>query len=76
MKLLVLLATGILLHIVLLFAVFEIYFSTPLVGGMNSHRSPLPAPAKRLVFIIADGLRADKVLELQSDGSTPAPYLR
>ena len=76
MKLLVLLGVGILLHIVWFFAVFEIYLTTPLVGGMDSYKSPLPAPAKRLVFIIADGLKADKVLELLPDGKTPAPYIR
>lgn len=76
MKLVALLTVGILLHIVWFFAVFEIYFTTPLVGGLPSFKSPLPARAKRLVFIIADGLRADKMLELLPDGSTPAPYLR
>ncbi|KAL4223574.1 hypothetical protein ACF0H5_017044 [Mactra antiquata] len=76
MKLWMVIAAGLSIHLVFFFSIFEIYFSTPMVDGMRPHNSPLTPPAKRLVFIVADGLRADKILELTPDGNTPAPFLR
>jgi GPI ethanolamine phosphate transferase 1 len=38
--------------------------------------SRLEAPAKRIVLIIGDGVRADKVFELDRNGLPRAPYLR
>ncbi|XP_053374989.1 GPI ethanolamine phosphate transferase 1-like isoform X2 [Mercenaria mercenaria] len=67
---------GFLVHAIVFISIFDIYFTTPIISGLPSHSSPRPPPAKRLVFIVADGLRADKTLMLQPDGSTPAPFLR
>lgn len=67
---------GFIFHAVLFISVFDIYFYAPLVKGVGSYSSAQPAPAKRLVFIVADGLRADKLLELRPDGKSPAPYIR
>ncbi|NXR67613.1 PIGN transferase, partial [Rhadina sibilatrix] len=67
---------GILVHCVFLVSIFDIYFSSPLVHGMTPQQTPLPPPAKRLVLFVADGLRADSLYELDSNGTPRAPYLR
>ena len=76
MKVWVVIFAGLIVHIVFFISIFDIYFTTTLVNGMTPHVSPLPAPAKRMVFIVADGLRADKFFGLMPNGSSPAPYLR
>lgn len=76
MKLWLVIAAGMVIHAIFFFSIFEIYFTTPLVNGMTPQRSPLEPPAKRLVFIVADGLRADKILSLMPNGKSPAPFLR
>lgn len=76
MQVWIVIGVGVLVHVVFFFSIFEIYFSTPLMTGMTPHKSPIPPRARRLVFIVADGLRADKVLELLPDGKSPAPFLR
>ncbi|NWT40655.1 PIGN transferase, partial [Chroicocephalus maculipennis] len=67
---------GLLVHCVFLVSIFDIYFSSPLVHGMTPQQTPLPPPAKRLVLFVADGLRADSLYELNSNGTPRAPYLR
>ncbi|NXJ59236.1 PIGN transferase, partial [Rostratula benghalensis] len=67
---------GLLVHCVFLVSIFEIYFSSPLVHGMTPQQTPLPPPAQRLVLFVADGLRADSLYELSSNGTPQAPYLR
>ncbi|KAJ2158759.1 Glycosyl phosphatidyl inositol anchor synthesis [Coemansia sp. RSA 552] len=76
----VLLLVGVLFHLVYLFSIFDIYFRSPLVHGMTPHRVELPAPAKRLVLFVADGLRADKIYEPHHNASSGrteelAPFL-
>lgn len=90
-----LLIIGVIFHIVYLFSIFDIYFTSPLVHGMKPHKSPVEAPADRLVLFvgmyvsiqpttkgschlayIGDGLRADKLFELDENQQTRAPYLR
>ncbi|KAI7886618.1 PigN-domain-containing protein [Lichtheimia hyalospora FSU 10163] len=41
---------------------------------MTPQSNPLPAPADRLVLFVADGLRADKIIE--HEGQYRAPFLR
>ncbi|KAL0083736.1 MCD4/FSR2/SSU21/ZRG16 [Phycomyces blakesleeanus] len=71
----VLLVIGVIFHIVYLFSIFDIYFTSPIVHGMTPQKSPVAAPADRLLLIVGDGLRADKLLELDN-GIARAPYLR
>uniref|UniRef100_A0A4W3JBH1 GPI ethanolamine phosphate transferase 1 n=1 Tax=Callorhinchus milii TaxID=7868 RepID=A0A4W3JBH1_CALMI len=67
---------GLLVHVVFFASIFDIYFTSPLVHGMTPHQTPLPPPAKRLVFFVADGLRADTFFELDEQGQTRSPFLR
>ncbi|XP_025890346.1 GPI ethanolamine phosphate transferase 1 isoform X1 [Nothoprocta perdicaria] len=43
---------------------------------MAPQRVPLPAPARRLVLFVADGLRADALFGLDGSGAPRAPFLR
>ncbi len=47
-----------LVNFFLLGSVFDIYFKSPIVHVPNRHRSSFSA-SPRLLFIVADGLRAD-----------------
>jgi len=71
-----LIIVGFCIHLVFFYSIFEIYFTSPLVHGMTPHRSPTDAPAKRLVLIVGDGLRADRLFELDENGETRAQFLR
>ncbi|XP_068787638.1 GPI ethanolamine phosphate transferase 1 isoform X7 [Struthio camelus] len=72
----VFIVAGLLVHCVFLASIFDIYFTSPLVHGMTPQQTPLPPPAKRLVLFVADGLRADSLYELDSNGTPRAPFLR
>ncbi|KAH7382469.1 Phosphatidylinositolglycan class N-domain-containing protein [Phaeosphaeria sp. MPI-PUGE-AT-0046c] len=79
-------------HLVYIYSIFSIHFTSPIVHGMREHRvETAKAPAKRLVLYVGDGLRADKAFQsfpdpdpnpptpLAGNASTPrplAPYLR
>lgn len=67
---------GFLVHLVFFAAIFDIYFTSPLVHGTTPHRVPREPPAKRLVLFVADGLRADTFFELDTEGQTRSPFLR
>ncbi|XP_069885108.1 GPI ethanolamine phosphate transferase 1 [Dipodomys merriami] len=69
-------ALGLLIHFVFFASIFDIYFTSPLVHGMTPQITALPPPAKRLVLIVADGLRADTLYELDENGNTRAPFIR
>ncbi|XP_071711375.1 uncharacterized protein [Rutidosis leptorrhynchoides] len=71
-----LVALGITLHAVYMLSIFDIYFKSPIVHGMVPVPPRFTPPAKRLVLLVADGLRADKFFEPDSDGSYRAPFLR
>ncbi|XP_023024700.2 GPI ethanolamine phosphate transferase 1 isoform X1 [Leptinotarsa decemlineata] len=64
---------GLAVHALLLFAVFDVYFASPLDRGMTPIRSTSSPPAKRLVLIVADGLRAEAIFG--EDMRYRAPYL-
>lgn len=68
---------GVVLHAVYMLSIFDIYFKTPIVHGMHPVKPRFKAPpAKRLVLLVADGLRADKFFEPDSEGNHRAPFLR
>ena len=56
---------GVALHALLIYAMFDVHFLTPLVHGMEPTTADFAAPASRLVVIVADGLRADRLFELE-----------
>ncbi|ESW12923.1 hypothetical protein PHAVU_008G153100 [Phaseolus vulgaris] len=67
---------GVVLHAVYMLSIFDIYFKTPIVHGVDPVTPRFAAPAKRLVLLVADGLRADKFFELDAEGNNRAPFLR
>ena len=71
-----LVSLGVFVHCVYLMSIFDMYFRSPVVHGMTPHAVPLEPPAKRLVVISADGVRADKFFGMQSNGETLTPFLR
>ncbi|KAI0338607.1 PigN-domain-containing protein [Trametopsis cervina] len=76
-----LLLIGVVFHLVYIGSVFDCYFTSPVVHGMRRHRTET-SPAKRLVLIVGDGLRADLLLSripfpnIANSPEVIAPYLR
>ncbi|XP_021857442.2 uncharacterized protein [Spinacia oleracea] len=67
---------GVILHAVYMLSIFDIYFKSPIVHGMDPVKPRFSPPAKRLVLLVADGLRADKFFEPDEEGNYRAPFLR
>ncbi|KAI1856742.1 hypothetical protein JX265_011383 [Neoarthrinium moseri] len=85
------LAIAMVFHLVYIYSIFDIYFVSPIVSGMQLFELNRPegakAPADRLVLFVGDGLRADKAFQSFPDPTpesedtdlTPrplAPFLR
>lgn len=68
------LTVGIMFHLIAVMSIFDIYFKSPLSQGQTETAILPNAPAKRLFFIIGDGLRADKCFLV--DPQTNAPRAR
>ena len=69
-------ALAVLVHLVFLKSIFDVYFVSPLVHGMTPQPMRLEPPAKRLVLVSCDGLRADKFFERNAEGNYRMPYLK
>lgn len=56
---------GLIFHVISIMSIFDIYFRSPVIEGLEAIPVPpnLMAPSKRVVFFIADGLRADTAFE-------------
>lgn len=67
---------GLVFHCIYILSIFDIYFKSPLVTGLPPVKPTRPAPAKRLVMFIGDGLRADKAFENDEKGQARMPFLR
>lgn len=60
-------------HGVFVYSMVDLYFRSPVVSvGREGCPQPAPAPALRTVLLVADGLRADRLLE---EGLRRAPFL-
>ncbi|KAF8628734.1 hypothetical protein AX15_003748 [Amanita polypyramis BW_CC] len=75
-----LLALGLVFHLVYIGTVFDCYFTSPVVHGMQRYKveeskSSIAAKAKRLVLIIGDGLRADLLFTPEAFQFDDAPRL-
>ena len=73
-----LIVIGIIVHLIILYSIFDIYFKSPLVHGMQPIEAlNRQAPAKRLVLIVADGLRYDSFYnKIDSDSELYLSKLR
>jgi phosphatidylinositol glycan class N len=66
------LAIAVVFHLVYIYSIFDIYFVSPIVSGMQlfpTRPAESKPPADRLVLFVGDGLRADKTFQ-----SHPEPY--
>ena len=62
-----LIIVGLLFHLIQLASIFDVYFRSPLIHGSKPVKMPKPAPAKRLVLFVGDGLRADTIFAGRHD---------
>ncbi|VDD75096.1 unnamed protein product [Mesocestoides corti] len=49
------------LYILLFYSIFDIYYTSPLTHGLSYDRPSVPGLVNNVVFIVADGLRYDKL---------------
>lgn len=56
---------GLLFHVISIMSIFDIYFRSPVIEGLEATPPPpnSKAPSSRVIFFIADGLRADTAFE-------------
>lgn len=64
---------GFILHLIFLASIFEIYFQSPIVPGLEPLPDLTQAPAERIVLFIADGLRAESFFK---EDCNRTPFLK
>lgn len=64
---------SIILYILLFYSIFDVYYTSPLVHRGTYDRPSVPSLVKTVVFIVADGLRYDKLFTINMED---APTLR
>lgn len=64
---------GLIVHALFLVSIFQIYFQSPVISGLQAQKNLNDAPAKRLVLIVADGLRGESFFR---DNLERTPFLR
>ncbi|CDS38345.2 gpi ethanolamine phosphate transferase 1 [Echinococcus multilocularis] len=64
---------SVVLYILLFYSIFDVYYTSPLVHGMDYKRPSRPSLVGTVVFIVADGLRYDKLFTLEMENT---PTLR
>lgn len=69
-KMLRVVVLGTFIHFMLFVAVMDIYFASPIEKGMTTYKNQRPVPVKRVVLMVADGLRAESLYE-SNEGKTP-----
>ncbi|XP_044761039.1 GPI ethanolamine phosphate transferase 1-like [Coccinella septempunctata] len=69
-KIVNLVLTAISVHLLLLVAIMDVHFKSPLEVGLAPVKSTDYPPAKRLVIFIADGLRAQAVFDSNQNSTT------
>lgn len=62
---------GLIIHVLLVLAAFDLYFSSPLDHGMTPIKTTDKPSAKRVVLFVADGLRAEAILGRDKEQRTP-----
>ncbi|PFH47133.1 hypothetical protein AMATHDRAFT_152882 [Amanita thiersii Skay4041] len=72
-----LLVVGLVFHLVYIGTVFDCYFTSPVVHGMQRYKVEAPGSAKaqRLVLIVGDGLRADMLFTPNAFPFNDAPKI-
>ncbi|XP_065369978.1 GPI ethanolamine phosphate transferase 1 [Calliphora vicina] len=65
---------SIIIHILLLGSIFVIYFRSPVITNLQPYKNiPIEPPAKRLVLLVTDGLRAESFYH---DNFINVPYIK
>ena len=62
-------------HFLFFCSIFDIYLTSPVITGLRANDPTAAGPAKRLVFISADGLRHSTFIERDSNEQLRAQYL-
>ncbi|XP_018650311.1 hypothetical protein Smp_065130.1 [Schistosoma mansoni] len=63
----------IVVNLVQFYSIFDIYYTSPLTHGMNIIPLNISAPTTHVIFMVSDGLRADKIF---SQDMKYTPFLR
>lgn len=67
---------GFLAQSMLLISIFDIYFKSPIIGGVPDQKVDYEPPADRLVLFVADGLRADTFFDYANGNGVYFKYVK